>query len=284
MDSGGIRHEPGVGSRHAGDNTYRRIKTSLDAVPAVDTHDHLWPFDRLPGTMETERGKGMNLAGLWRSSYFPGVHRLTPWTPGMASKTGGTRPSTTSTMHGATSFYRYQLPAFQDLYGVDFDRITDAQALRLDERIFDNYRTPMALPGRDRAGQHRAHVQRPLLGRLEFKTDYPFGILVFNVTTLVSGFHSSEFKQAATTLTCLPASKVSRSIARRLPGRARQAVSEGQVRGAACLKTTLAYQRTLTVRERAQGARRQVFGQPRSELTIAETRSSRISSCGGWSS
>src|SRR5262249_46739098 len=25
--------------------TYRRLKAQLDAVPAIDTHDHLWPFD-----------------------------------------------------------------------------------------------------------------------------------------------------------------------------------------------------------------------------------------------
>jgi hypothetical protein len=50
--------------------TYQRIKAQLDAVPAIDTHDHLWPFDRLPGYLETERGKGMNLASLWHNSYY----------------------------------------------------------------------------------------------------------------------------------------------------------------------------------------------------------------------
>ena len=44
----------------------------------------------------------------------------------------------------ATSFYRYQLPAFRDLYGVDFDRITDDQARELDDRIFANYQRPRA--------------------------------------------------------------------------------------------------------------------------------------------
>lgn len=29
------------------------------AVPAIDTHDHLPPFDKLPGYVETEQGKGM---------------------------------------------------------------------------------------------------------------------------------------------------------------------------------------------------------------------------------
>ena len=33
--------------------TYRRMKHDLDAIPAIDTHDHLWPFDRLPGYVET---------------------------------------------------------------------------------------------------------------------------------------------------------------------------------------------------------------------------------------
>src|SRR2546426_2967444 len=66
-----------------GTPTYRRLKRHLDAVPAIDTHDHLWPFDKLPGYLETEHGRGMNLAGLWRNSYYTWVHPLAPWQPGM---------------------------------------------------------------------------------------------------------------------------------------------------------------------------------------------------------
>src|SRR5207244_1347933 len=62
--------------------TYEHIKAALDAVPAIDTHDHLWPFDRLPGFVETEHGRGMNLAGLWRNSYYPGFNPLAPWPSG----------------------------------------------------------------------------------------------------------------------------------------------------------------------------------------------------------
>jgi hypothetical protein len=76
--------------------TYRRIKARLDAVPAIDTHDHLWPFDKLPGYVETEHGRGMNLAGLWHNSYYRWFNPLTPWTPGGSSTTGGRRPSTIS--------------------------------------------------------------------------------------------------------------------------------------------------------------------------------------------
>jgi hypothetical protein len=32
---------------------YKNIKKQLDAVPAINTHDHLWPFDRRPPTFAT---------------------------------------------------------------------------------------------------------------------------------------------------------------------------------------------------------------------------------------
>jgi hypothetical protein len=50
--------------------TGKRVKAYLDAVPAIDTHDHLRPFESLPGYVETDRGRGMNLSSLWRNSYY----------------------------------------------------------------------------------------------------------------------------------------------------------------------------------------------------------------------
>jgi len=32
--------------------TYRRFKQELDAIAAIDTHDHLFPYDRLPCIVE----------------------------------------------------------------------------------------------------------------------------------------------------------------------------------------------------------------------------------------
>src|SRR2546427_11957546 len=100
----------------------KRMKAYLDAVPAIDTHDHLWPFDKLPGYVETEHGKGMNLAGLWHSSYYRRTNPLTPWKPGQKFDDWWAQARHDFSDARATSFYRYQLPAFQDLYGVDFDR------------------------------------------------------------------------------------------------------------------------------------------------------------------
>src|SRR5947209_13508073 len=107
--------------------TYRRIKAYLDAVPAIDTHDHLWPFDKLPGYVETEHGRGMNLAGLWRNSYYTWVHPLTRWTPGMKFDDWWARARNDFVDARAATFYRYQAVALHDLYGVDFDHITDTQ-------------------------------------------------------------------------------------------------------------------------------------------------------------
>src|SRR6516165_459967 len=70
------------GQSVVGSETYKRLKAFLDALPAIDTHDHLWPFDKLPGYVETDHGRGMNLAGLWHNSYYRWVHPLTPWKPG----------------------------------------------------------------------------------------------------------------------------------------------------------------------------------------------------------
>src|SRR5436309_11604882 len=66
--------------------TYKRVKAYLDIVPAIDTHDHLQPFQTIPGFVETDHGRGMNLSGIWRSSYFgrtnTGFNPFMPWKPG----------------------------------------------------------------------------------------------------------------------------------------------------------------------------------------------------------
>lgn len=122
--------------------TYRELKAHLESIPAIDTHDHLFPFDQLPGYVETATGKGMNLAGLWRSSYLPRIKGLTPWQPGMKFEDWWTKAKHDFDDVRAASFYRYQALAIHDLYGVDFDRISDEEASALDRRIFRRFRTP----------------------------------------------------------------------------------------------------------------------------------------------
>jgi predicted TIM-barrel fold metal-dependent hydrolase len=248
---------------------YKRIKASLDSVPAIDTHDHLWPFDKLPGYVETEHGRGMNLAGLWRNSYYTWNHRLTPWPPGGKFDDWWARAKHDFDNARAASFYRYQLPAFQDLYGVDFDRITDEQARQLNDRIYRNYLNQTWLY---HVVTERANIELmfndPYWARLDFRTDYPFGVLVFNVTMLVRGFHPSEFTAPLddpyrfARQRGLPVESLDDYLAL-----LKRLFREAREHGAACLKTTLAYQRTLRFenvpRERAARA----FGHRRDELT-----------------
>jgi hypothetical protein len=111
----------------------------------------------------------------------------------------------------------------------------------------------------------------PYWGRLDFQTDYAFGVFVFNVTTLVSGFHPSEFQSRSDDpyeFARKEGLKVASlddylTVLDRLFQKAKAA-------GAACLKTTLAYQRTLRFENVPRGRAAKVFGHTRSELTPAE--------------
>ena len=180
-----------IGQATRDTTTYRRLKTALDAIPA-DRHA------RPPLAVRPSAGPGRNRA---RQGHEPGrpvaqqlLHRRSPLdrlearhaVRGLVGQ-GQERLRDAR----ATSVYRYQLPAFTDLYKVDFDHITDVQARALDDQIFAHYQDQAWL---FHVVTERANIELmlndPYWGRLDFKTDYPFGVLVFNVTTLVSGFSS----------------------------------------------------------------------------------------------
>ena len=178
--------------------TYVRLKTALDETPAIDTHDHLWPFDQLPSLRETEHGRGVNLAGLWGNSYYTWYNPLTPWRDGMAFDDWWVEAKDDFDNARSASFYRYQLPAFEDLYGIDFDTITDDQARDLNRRIFENYQDQDWLY---EVVTEKANIELmfndPYWNRYGFEQTYPFEVIVLNVTPLVRGFHASEFVKDA---------------------------------------------------------------------------------------
>jgi hypothetical protein len=184
------------GPEHPRDGHVPKIKAYLDSVPAIDTHDHLLPFDKLTNMAQTARGKGMNLAAIWRNSYYSWYNPCTPWKPGMTFDEWWATAKNDFVNARATSFYRFLLPAFQNLYRVDFDYITDSQAAGLDNRIYQNYRDPKWLY---QVITERANIELvlsdPYWARFAFKTDYPFVALVLNVNTLFRGSHPSEFKE-----------------------------------------------------------------------------------------
>ena len=248
---------------------YKGIKARLDSIAAVDTHDHLWPFDRLPAYVETEHGKSMTLYGVWAGGYYRWINPLTPWTPGGKFADWWPKAKHDFANARATSFYRYMLPAFQDLYGIDFDRITDEQAKELNERLRRNYldRRWLYEVVTEKANIELMFID-PYWGRFDFRTDYPFGVQVFNVTTLVRGFHPSEFKNLADDPYHFAQQKnlAVKSLDDYLAVLDRL-FQEAKTKGCVCLKTTLAYQRTMhferVSKERAAG----IFGKPKTELS-----------------
>ncbi|MBI2431257.1 MAG: amidohydrolase family protein [Candidatus Hydrogenedentes bacterium] len=252
---------------------YRYLKQHFDQVRAIDTHDHLRPFELLGGVRETDHGKGMNLAGLWADSYFPWCNALTPWKPGMSFEAWWGEAKDDFDNARAMSFYQYMLPAFQDLYGVDFNRISDAQAATLDRRIFNHYqRRDWVLE----VVTQRANIEWMLIdpnwNRLGQTPAWPFEVLVFNVTTLGKGFHPSQFKSEGDNPYAFAAKQgLAATTLDEYLTVLDKLFAERKAAGAACLKTTLAYERTLqfdpVTRERAE----QVFGKT-AEAVSAEDR------------
>ena len=172
----------------------------------------------------------------------------------------------------ATSYYRYTLPAFQDLYGVDFESITDEQARALDARIFDNYKDQKWLY---HVITERANIELmfndPYWAKLDFAPTYKFEVLVFNVSTLVRGFHASEYKSTSdspydwATKHGLPLNSLGDYLV--VLDRIFQ---EAKARDAVCLKSTLAYQRTLRYENVARDRAERHFGKPAKELSPDE--------------
>ena len=60
--------------------TYRRLKAYLDGISAIDTHDHLAPFDSLLTYATTDSGYGMTLWGVL-GAHYGWVNPLPAWKP-----------------------------------------------------------------------------------------------------------------------------------------------------------------------------------------------------------
>ncbi len=173
---------------------YKRIRLAIDAVPAIDTHDHLRPFDQIAERNDTDQGRGMTLHSIWRGSYYSWTNPLTHWKDGESFDSWWLRAKPDFKDAHATSFYRYVLPAFKDLYGIDFETMTDIQARQLNQKIFENYQDDTWLKTivTERANIELMFID-PYWARLKFDRAYHFAIPVLNVTTMVDGYHRDAF-------------------------------------------------------------------------------------------
>ncbi|MCC6795088.1 MAG: amidohydrolase family protein [Candidatus Hydrogenedentes bacterium] len=250
-------------------HSYPRIKAEIDKVAIIDTHDHLWPFETLPIFSETDKGWGANLAGIWRNSYYAWNSPLASYAPKQPFAEWWAEAHDDFDNSRGMSFYRYMLPAFEDLYGVDFDSITPEQAQSLDNRIFENYKDQRWLY---HVVTERANIELmfndPYWARFKFETYYPFEVLVFNVTTLTNGFNPSEITNpndspfAFAKKEGLPTKTLDDYLAvlDRMFVKAKEA-------GAVCLKTTIAYERSLNFENVSRETAETVYGKVRSELS-----------------
>ncbi len=175
--------------------TYQQIKRALDAVPAIDAHEHLQSPQDMRGQVNTPDGKGMTLASLWQNSYFSWTTRSTPWPEsGDFDQWWQTAQHDFDNAH-AQSFYRYMLPAFRDLYGVDFDTITGQQARQLNQQIFQNYQKSDWV---EQVVTERANIELiivdPFWSRIGAQRDYKFSVPVLNVTSMIEASHPDRTK------------------------------------------------------------------------------------------
>ncbi len=255
--------------------TYARIKASIDSVPAINTHDHLMPFEQISHRDRTERGEGMTLRSIWAGSYFTWIHSLEPWPEDGSFDTWWSKAQHNFANARATSFYRYLLPAFRDLYDVDFDRVTPEQARELSDRIFENYQDDRWLR---EVITERANIELivvdPYWARLACTTDYSFTVALINVTSVVRGFHASEFSDplddpyAVAEQHGLEVESLDDYVAV-----LDHLLAKAKKDGAICLKTTLAYNRTLQFENVSKEQAAKVFGRLRGELSKPEIKS-----------
>ena len=251
---------------------YARIKAALDAVPAIDTHDHLRSFDELPDRVDTTMGRGMNLYSVWAHSYVKRTTRLTPWPSDGSFDTWWNEAHDDFDDARATSFYRYLLPAFRDLYGVEFDSITSDQARQLNGQIFDNYKTDEWL---QQTITERANIELmfidPYWNRLQFAREYKFAVPVLNVTTILRSVHPDRFLSDFDSPFAFAKRKgLSTETFDEFLAAIDALFAEAIAADAICLKSTQAYERTLDYRRATKEQAAAVYRKAAAETSREE--------------
>jgi uncharacterized protein len=253
---------------------YRRIRVNLDATPAIDTHEHLRPFDKLIQFHQASPGTGVTLHSLWQTSYWTRLRRVPPWPEDKSFQTWWQAARDTFQDGHANSVYRYLLPAFRDLYGFDFETLTDEQARRLNEQILKNYQDEAWIK---QVILERANIELMLVDSywtpFDFKTYWPFEVRVLRVDSLLRGFHPSELEHAL---------EDPYDFARRRNlalktfddylALVERIFAEAKQQGVVCLKTGMAYKRDLLFAKVSKEQASEAFGQPRNALTAQQVR------------
>ena len=253
---------------------YKRIKTSIDAVPAIDTHDHLRAFDEIPNRVKSPAGAGMSLYSIWAGSYYRWTNPLTAWPADGNFDNWWKKAQHDFDDARATSFYRYLLPAFRDLYSIDFDTITNEQARDVNRKIFNNYRNDKWLLD---VVENRANIELmfidPYWNRLQFSREYRFSVPVLNVTTIMRGSHADQFASANDSTFAFARREGMKTDTLDDYLAVIEAIFTKSVESdAVCLKSTQAYQRILRYENVSKQRATAIFGKSPKEITDDEQR------------
>lgn len=263
-----------VGADTRDTEVFARIRAAIESMPAISTHEHLRAFDRIPGRVPTEFGDGMTLPSVWAVSYFNYVHRLHAWPESGKFSDWWAVGQYDFRDARATSVYRYLLPAFRDLYGVDFDTITQQQAERLNKQVFENYQKP---GWAEEVITRRANIELmfvdPFWARLLVERNYKFAVPVLNVSRLIEASHPERCRNTLDGPYHYAANwKMGTETFYDFLRVVEEIFVRARAADAICLKSSQAYERSLRYRRVSKAQAMAAYGRPPSEVTAQEQR------------
>ncbi len=161
------------------------------------------------------------------------------------------------------------LPAFRDLYDVDFDTITDEQARKLNQQIFEHYRDDQWLHD---VITRRANIELMFIdanwSRIKFDRNYKFSVPLLNVTTLISGSHPDRFQNEINSPYVLARRRSLKTDTLEDYLRVVDAIFQDAVAaGCVSLKSTQAYVRTLRYEKVTKQRAAKAYGKPPKEVS-----------------
>lgn len=253
---------------------YGRLRAAIDAVRAIDTHDHLRPVDELPSRRPGDNGVESTLCTLLRGSYLPRIANVPDWSPDRPFNEWWASTSPILANVRAAGFYRYMLPAYRDLYGVDFDDVSADEAAQLSDRIAANHRSADWV---EHVVVERANIELmlvdPFWARTTVVRTHRFVVPVLRVDTWITGSHPSRFDNPLDSpyvyaeRAGLPMETFDDYLAA-----VDACLERGRAADAVCLKTGLAYQRDLSFAQVSADDARRAYGRAPSEVSDKEQR------------
>ena len=213
----------------------------------------------------------MNLSSIWQNSYLSWFNVLPAWQPRGEFKDWWQRAKPAFDNVRGMSVYRYTLPAIQNLYGVDFESITDEQAASLNDRITANYRDQRWLY---EVITEKANIEvmlnDPYWEPFDFKSHYGFTATVLRLNPLFHAFHPSEFamsKRRESPYDFAKAQGIKIETFDDYLAFIDSVFVLAKQAGLVGIKHTLAYERTLSFDKVTKERAAEAFGKQRKELT-----------------